>query len=129
MLSTKSTMSLGSSVRFSSGASRVSGTSLSLPSSVTLPSSNTLRCPVRMAQSLQGKVVSTKGDLTVVVAVDRYVPHQKYQKRCRDTKRYKVHAPQGVDVVDLGDFVEINPCRPISKSKSFALGKIIKKRG
>jgi ribosomal protein S17 len=39
-----------------------------------------------------------------------------------------VHAPNGTGVVDLGDVIEIEPCRPISKEKHFSVGKIVKKR-
>eukprot|EP00951_Prasinocladus_malaysianus_P004610 scaffold32439_cov38-Prasinocladus_malaysianus.AAC.1 len=65
-------------------------------------SSNAPRSVTRMAQSLQGKVISTKSEKTVVVAVDRMVPHRLYRKRCRVTKNYKVHAEEDTEV-ELGD--------------------------
>jgi len=122
-----SAMSLRGTAGIGSGASRVSGAQVAMPQSARLSSAGSLRCPVRMAQSLQGKVVSTKAQDTIVVAVDRFVPHPIYKKRCRVTKRYNVHAPGGTEV-ELGDIIEINPCRPISKSKRFVAGGLVSKR-
>ncbi len=77
------------SLSLGSSASRVSGARVAAPT-LRLPASSAMRCPVRMAQTLMGKVVSTKGESTIVVAVDRFVPHPIYKKRCRVTKRFKV---------------------------------------
>jgi small subunit ribosomal protein S17 len=90
-------------------------------------SRTSLRVGPQAAQTLQGKVVSTKGQNTVVVAVERMVPHPLYKKRCRQTTRFKVHQPTE-GTVELGDIIEIEPCRPISKSKHFVVGDLIKKR-
>lgn len=64
---------------------------------------------------LRGIVVSTKMEKTAVVRVDRQVAHPKYKKMYTVSKRYKVHDPKGV--AHVGDLVEIEECRPISKEK------------
>jgi small subunit ribosomal protein S17 len=65
----------------------------------------------------KGKVVSDKMDKTVVVLVERYVKHQKYGKFMNLTKRYKAH--DETNAFKVGDVVEIEETRPISKDKTF----------
>ncbi|CAM9142886.1 30S ribosomal protein S17 [Mycoplasma marinum] len=80
-------------------------------------------------KSLNGYVVSNKNEKTVVVAVDTYKKHPLYSKRFKSTKRYQVHV-DGVEA-NLGDFVRIDECRPVSKTKRFRLVEILeaKKEG
>jgi small subunit ribosomal protein S17 len=66
---------------------------------------------------LSGKVVSDKMDKTIVVAVSRFVEHKKYGKRIKITKKYKAHDENNSKKV--GDTVEIEETRPISKDKKF----------
>jgi small subunit ribosomal protein S17 len=65
----------------------------------------------------KGVVVSDKMDKTVVVAVDILKTHSKYKKKYRSTKKYKAHDKE--NKYKIGDLVEIIPCRPISKDKSY----------
>lgn len=65
----------------------------------------------------KGIVVSDKMKDTVVVAVESFKTHSKYQKKYRSTKKYKAHCEGGK--YKVGDMVEIVPCRPISKDKRF----------
>lgn len=65
----------------------------------------------------KGVVVSDKMDKTVVVAVDTLKTHPKYQKKYKSTKRYKAHDED--NKYKIGDSVEIVPCRPRSKDKSY----------
>lgn len=65
----------------------------------------------------KGVVVSDKMTKTVVVAVDTFKTHSKYKKKYKSTKKYKVHDEEGK--CKMGDTVEIVPCRPISKDKSY----------
>ncbi|MCP4337126.1 MAG: 30S ribosomal protein S17 [Mycoplasma sp.] len=76
-------------------------------------------------KTLSGTVVSNKNEKTVVVAVEIYKKHSLYGKRFKSTKRYQVHTEK-VDA-NLGDFVRIDECRPISKTKRFRLVKVLKK--
>lgn len=64
---------------------------------------------------LNGIVVSTAMQKTAVVRVDRRMPHPKYGKYFTVSKKYKVHDPE--EVAKVGDMVEIEECRPLSKDK------------
>ncbi len=75
------------------------------------------------ARTLVGTVVSAKADKTVTVAVTRLVKHPRYGKFVRRTSRFHVHDPNGS--VQLGDTVQIAQCRPISKTKSWRVFKLI----
>ena len=66
---------------------------------------------------LKGIVTSDKMDKTVVVKVTRFVEHPKYGKRIKKTKRYKAHDENNEK--KIGDMVEIEETRPISKDKTF----------
>jgi|SRR5579875_240863 len=72
---------------------------------------------------LQGTVVSTKMQKTVVVAVDRIVRHRLYKKAMRRTKRYKAHDETNACV--LGDVVRIVETRPLSKEKRWRVAEIL----
>lgn len=64
---------------------------------------------------LQGKVVSNKGDKTIIVSVDRRFMHPKYKKFITTSKKYAAH--DETNEVQEGEFVRIQECRPISKRK------------
>ncbi len=68
---------------------------------------------------LSGTVVSDKMTNTVVVAVESFAKHPKYEKFIRRTKRIKAHNPD--NKAKMGDKVEIIPCRPMSKDKHYAI--------
>lgn len=68
---------------------------------------------------LRGKVVASKMQDTITVAVERYVKHPKYKKYLRRTKKFLVH-DKG-NTAQVGEVVDIKEIRPMSKRKSFAL--------
>lgn len=70
--------------------------------------------PVRRRR-LRGLVVSTKMAKTIVVRVDRRVAHPKYEKYYTVSKKFKVHDEHGA--AHVGDVVEIEETRPLSKEK------------
>jgi small subunit ribosomal protein S17 len=70
---------------------------------------------------LKGIVVSDKMDKTIIVEVSRFVEHKKYGKRIKKTKKYKAHDENNEK--KIGDVVEIEETKPISKNKHF---KVIK---
>ena len=72
-------------------------------------------------KSKVGKVISTKMDLTVVVAVTWKSRHLRYGKPVGKLSKFKAHDAKGV--CSLGDLVKIIECRPISKTKRW-LSKI-----
>lgn len=72
---------------------------------------------------LQGTVVSDKGDKTVIVLVERRVMHQLYKKFIKRSKRYPAHDER--NEYRVGDVVQIEESRPLSKTKSFVvLGRV-----
>lgn len=75
-------------------------------------------------RTLVGTVVSVKTAKTCIVRVDRTVEHSKYHKRYTQSKRYAVHDPESR--AKEGMVVQIMECRPISKTKKWQLGAIVK---
>ena len=74
-------------------------------------------------RTLKGVVVSDKMDKTVTVLVSRFILHKKYQKRYKVSKKFTLHDPKNEGKV--GQTVEFQPCRPISKNKRWLLTKVI----
>ena len=66
-------------------------------------------------RTMQGVVVSDKGNKTVVVTVERRFQHPMYKKYIRRSKKY--HAHDEANQCKIGDVVTIRECRPISKLK------------
>lgn len=81
--------------------------------------------PTTPHRRLQGIVVSNKMQATTVVRVDRRVAHPKYGKYFTVSKRFKIHSP-GV-TLDLGDIVQFEECRPISRDKRWRYTATLKK--
>lgn len=75
-----------------------------------------------MRKKFIGEVVSTKMQKTVVVKVERKFRHPLYKKVIIRHKKYKAHN-ETIPLV-VGDKVEIEETRPISKDKHF---KVIRK--
>ncbi|KAF3649659.1 30S ribosomal protein S17, chloroplastic [Capsicum annuum] len=93
---------------------------LSKPSSsITSPNSSppSFLPPVRAMRSMQGKVVCSANDKTVSVEVTRLAPHPKYKRRVRKKKKYQAHDP--LNQFQVGDFVQLEKSKPISKTKAF----------
>ncbi|WP_105903568.1 30S ribosomal protein S17 [Vibrio gangliei] len=76
-------------------------------------------------RTTQGRVISDKMDKSIVVAIERFVKHPIYGKFIKRTT--KVHAHDENNECGLGDTVEIRECRPMSKTKSWTLVKVLEK--
>lgn len=76
-----------------------------------------------LKRTLIGKVVSDKMDKTVSVLIERRVKHPLYGKIVRRSKKYLAHDEN--NQAKIGDTVEIQESRPISKNKSWVLIKVI----
>ncbi len=72
-----------------------------------------------------GKVVSTKMDKTIVVAIEDMVKHPLYGKVIRHT--IKIHAHDENNECNVGDKVEVMETRPLSATKRWRLTQIIEK--
>ncbi|EFR43195.1 30S ribosomal protein S17 [Dialister micraerophilus] len=71
----------------------------------------------------QGTVVSDKMDKTIVVAVERKVPHKMYKKSINTTTKFKAHDEN--NECRIGDVVRIVETRPLSKDKRWRVEKIV----
>jgi small subunit ribosomal protein S17 len=78
-----------------------------------------------LKRSLVGKVTSDKMDKTVTVLVERKVKHPLYKKIIVHSKKY--HAHDEANAYALGDIVEIQESRPLSKTKSWVVTKLLEK--
>ena len=76
-------------------------------------------------RTLQAKVISAKMDKSIVVAIERKVKHPLYGKFMKRTT--KLHAHDETNQCGEGDVVLISECRPLSKTKSWTLVKIVRK--
>lgn len=72
-----------------------------------------------------GKIVSDKMDKTVVVAVDRTVQHNLYNKPMKMTTKFKAHDEN--NEAHTGDTVKIMETRPLSKDKRWRVVEIIER--
>ena len=73
----------------------------------------------------RGVVVSKSGDKSVRVQIDYTVKHPMYGKYIKRRTKLGVHDPE--NAAGIGDTVDIMECRPISKSKSWRLVKVVSK--
>ncbi len=79
----------------------------------------------KAARTMSGRVVSDKMDKTITVLIERRVPHPVYGKYVR--RSTKIHAHDQNNECKEGDTVVIEPCRPLAKTKSWRLVKILEK--
>jgi small subunit ribosomal protein S17 len=77
----------------------------------------------KLSRTLVGRVVSNKMDKTVTVRVERRVKHPVYGKYVVRTTKY--HAHDETNQVNEGDLVEIAETRPISKSKTWTVKRVV----
>lgn len=76
-------------------------------------------------RTLTGVVTSAKRDKTITVTVTSRQTHPLYGKQYTVTRKYTAHDEE--NQASEGDTVIIIETRPISKTKSFTLEKIVEK--
>ncbi|MCX7965516.1 MAG: 30S ribosomal protein S17 [Syntrophorhabdaceae bacterium] len=76
-------------------------------------------------RKMTGVVISDKMDKTVVVEVEKFHKHPKYQKYIKIKKRYKAH-DEGNNC-RVGDKVLIVESRPLSKEKRWIIKDIVRR--
>ncbi|WP_367675089.1 30S ribosomal protein S17 [Buchnera aphidicola] len=74
---------------------------------------------------LKAKVISSKMQNSVVVLIERFIKHNLYKKFLKRTTKIHVHDERNECV--KGDIIEICETRPISKTKSWKMVRIIEK--
>jgi small subunit ribosomal protein S17 len=83
------------------------------------------QAPAKNTRTLIGRVVSDKRSKTVTVLVERRVKHDLYGKIVGKSRKYHAHDENGD--YHLGDMVEIAEGRPISKTKSWVVTRLVSK--
>ena len=81
--------------------------------------------PRKNQRQLTGKVVSDRMEKTVTVLVERQVMHPVIGKVVRRSKKY--HAHNEGNEAKTGDTVVIEECRPISKTKSWKVARLVER--
>jgi len=76
-------------------------------------------------KKLVGTITSDKMDKTVVVRVERLVPHAIYKKYVRRRENFKAHDEK--NEFRVGDRVEIVETRPMSKDKRWRVARLIER--
>jgi small subunit ribosomal protein S17 len=76
-----------------------------------------------MTKSITGKVVSDKGDKTIVIAVVSKVRHPIYKKNYSQTKRFVAHDEK--NEAKVGDIVTVVETRPLSATKRFRMAQVV----
>lgn len=79
----------------------------------------------KVVRSVTGRVTSNKMHKTITVQVERRLQHPVYGKFL--TKRSKLHAHDENNECKEGDLVQIEECRPLSKTKTWRLVKVIER--
>lgn len=80
---------------------------------------------VKVVRTFVGKVVSDKRAKTVTVLVERRAKHELYGKIVARSNKYHAHDEKGK--YKLGDTVEITESRPVSKTKSWVVTRLVAK--
>ena len=80
---------------------------------------------IKNTRTLIGRVVSDKRSKTVTVLVERRTAHELYGKIVAKSRKYHAHDEKGE--FKLGDVVEISETRPISKTKAWAVTRLVEK--
>lgn len=75
-----------------------------------------------MAKVLTGIVTSDKRDKSITVTVTSRETHPIYKKQYTVTRKYQAHDEK--NEAHMGDKVQIEECRPVSKTKAFRLQNI-----
>lgn len=97
-----------------------------------MPTSKTPKAPAsepkkaRAAATRTGVVTSDARDKSRTVEFEFLTKHPKYGKFLRNRTVLQVHDPANES--RKGDLVEVRPCRPVSKTKSWALVRIVEQR-
>ena len=76
-------------------------------------------------RKLVGRVVSNKMQKTVVVRIERRVRDSMMGKIITRSKKFHAHVDSGE--FNEGDLVEIAECRPISRTKSWKVTRLVEK--
>ena len=77
----------------------------------------------KLQRTAIGRVVSNKMEKSATVLIERKVRHPVYGKFISKSKKFHVH--DEANSLEIGDVVQIKECRPLSKTKSWVLDKVL----
>ena len=77
----------------------------------------------KSARTATGRVTSSKMDKTITVLIERRTPHPVYGKFVR--RSTKLHAHDENNESREGDLVMVEQCRPLSKTKTWRLVRVL----
>ncbi|MEK7620817.1 MAG: 30S ribosomal protein S17 [Patescibacteria group bacterium] len=78
-----------------------------------------------MSRKITGIVTSDKADKTIQIILTSRLTHPLYGKQYTRSRKFAAHDEK--NEAKIGDTVEIEEVRPISRTKSFKLTKIIQR--
>jgi small subunit ribosomal protein S17 len=79
----------------------------------------------KVQRTFVGRVVSDKRAKTITVLVERRAKHELYGKIVATSRKYHAHDEKGE--YKMGDVVEISESRPLSKTKSWVVTRLVEK--
>ena len=95
------------------------------PAKIDIVKAETKTINKKIQRTVTGKVVSNKMDKTITVLVERKVKHPLYGKFINLSNKF--HAHDEKNEINEGDIVQITEHKPLSKSKSWVLTKVLSK--
>lgn len=75
-------------------------------------------------RSRVAKVIADSTEKTVKVEIEGIVQHPRYKKYMKRHTKFLAHDPD--EKCKVGDWVRIEECRPISKSKKWIVREVVK---
>ncbi|MBI3494386.1 30S ribosomal protein S17 [Candidatus Saccharibacteria bacterium] len=78
-----------------------------------------------MSRKITGIVTSDKADKTIQITLTSRLTHPLYGKQYTRSRKFAAHDEK--NEAKMGDRVEIEEVRPISRTKSFKLVKVIQR--
>jgi len=76
-------------------------------------------------RTLQGVVTSSAGDKSATIMIERRIKHPVYGKFIKRSSKIRLH--DEANECNKGDTILIEECRPMSKTKSWKLVKVVEK--
>lgn len=76
-------------------------------------------------RTITGVVTSSAGDKSATITVERKIKHPLYGKYVKRSTKIRVHDES--NECNKGDTIVVEQCRPMSKTKSWRLVKVIDK--
>ena len=76
-------------------------------------------------RTLQGVVTSSAGDKSATIMIERRIKHPVYGKFIKRSTKIRLH--DETNECNKGDIILIEECRPMSRTKSWTLVKVVEK--